>query len=64
MEGEDSGANLGNDNKETKDVVQKRSSKREFFRSLLKRSSLSSETRAERRRSGQFSVWNRSFSRE
>jgi len=64
IEREDSGVNLENDNKEPKDVVQKRSSKREFFRSLLKRSSLPSETRAERRRSGQFSVRNRSFSRD
>jgi hypothetical protein len=58
----DSGVSLENDNKESQDVVQQRSSKRQFFRSLLKRSSLSSETQENRRRSGQFSVWNRSFS--
>jgi hypothetical protein len=61
MEREDSGVSLENDNKENKDVVQKRSSKRKFFRGLFKRSSLPSETQAERRGIGQFPVWNRSF---
>lgn len=61
IEREDSGVSLENDSKQTKDVVQKRSSKRKFFRGLFKRSSLSSETRAERRGIDQFSVRNRSF---
>jgi hypothetical protein len=56
IEREDSGVSLENDSKENKDAVQKRSSKRKFFRGLFKRSSLSSETRAD-----QFSVRNRSF---
>jgi hypothetical protein len=61
IEREDSGVSLENDSKETKDVVQKRSSKRKFFRGLFKRSSRPSETRAERRGIDQFSVRNRSF---
>jgi hypothetical protein len=61
IEREASGVSLENDSKETKDVVQKRSSKRKFFRGLFKISSLSSETPAERRGIDQFSVRNRSF---
>jgi len=57
IERHESGVSLENDNKEGRDVVQQRSSKRNFFRSLLKRSSTSSETRAGRRRSVQYSVW-------
>ncbi|KAG4428657.1 hypothetical protein IFR05_015863, partial [Cadophora sp. M221] len=47
----DSGVQLSNDSSEK---VQRRQSKRDYFRSLLKISSLSSESKANRRKSSQF----------
>ncbi len=44
------------DSNDSTEKVQRRQSKRNYFRSLLKISSLSSESRANRRKSGQFMV--------